>query len=65
MIKRRAPGSKAAVAPEEAMDPPKGGEANERIGRELRAMFDDVVAAPVPDKFRQLLDELERKVRKP
>lgn len=37
----------------------------ERIGRELRAMFDDVVAEPVPDRFRQLLDELARKSRAP
>jgi hypothetical protein len=31
------------------------------IGRELRALYDRVVAEPVPDKLRQLLDELERK----
>ena len=33
----------------------------EHIGRELRAMFEDVVAQPVPEKLRRLLDELERK----
>lgn len=33
----------------------------EHIGRELRAIFEDVVAQPVPERLRQLLDELERK----
>lgn len=33
----------------------------EYIGRELRAMFDGVVAEPVPERFRQLLEELEDK----
>ena len=40
---------------------PKGAEISNQIGRKLRAMFDDVVAEPVPEKFRRLLDELERK----
>ncbi len=39
----------------------KGSELGAEIGRELRALFDSVVAEPVPDAFRQLLDELERK----
>lgn len=34
---------------------------SEHIGRELRAMFDGVVAEPVPEKFLELLEELERK----
>jgi hypothetical protein len=67
MIKRRPSGPTATppAVPEEGNDIPKGGEVGERIGRELRAMFEDVVAEPVPEKFRRLLDELERKVRKP
>jgi hypothetical protein len=36
----------------------------EHIGRELRAMFEDVVAQPVPERLLQLLDELERKQSK-
>jgi hypothetical protein len=40
-------------------------EVGDRIGRELRAMFADVVAEPVPDKIRALLEELERQSRKP
>lgn len=35
------------------------------IGRGLKALFDDVAALPVPDKLRQLLDELERKSNAP
>ena len=31
------------------------------IGRHLRAIYDDVVNEAVPDRFRQLLEELERK----
>lgn len=34
---------------------------HEHIGRQLRGIFDEVVTQPVPEKFRQLLDELERK----
>lgn len=40
-------------------------ELGEHIGRKLRAMFEDVAAEPVPEKFRELLDELERKTGKP
>jgi Anti-sigma factor NepR len=35
------------------------------IGRELKAMFDAVLAEPVPEKFRTLLEELARKSRDP
>jgi hypothetical protein len=37
----------------------------EHIGRELRAMFEDVVSEPVPERFQKLLEELERKQPKP
>lgn len=30
------------------------------LGRELRAMYDQVVSEPVPDRFRKLLDQLEQ-----
>jgi hypothetical protein len=70
MIKRRTPGPRAAApaptaAPEAGQGGPKGNQVNERIGRELRSMFEDVVAEPVPEKFRALLEELERKSRRP
>lgn len=31
------------------------------LGRHLRAMFDDLANEPVPDKFVQLLQDLENK----
>jgi len=30
------------------------------IGRHLRAIYDDVINEPVPDKFMELLEKLER-----
>jgi hypothetical protein len=46
-----------------AKEPPRDGASaiRERIGRELRAMFEEVVAQPVPEKLRKLLEELARK----
>ena len=38
---------------------------HEHIGRQLRGIFDEVVTQPVPEKFRKLLDELERKQAAP
>ena len=37
---------------------------HEHIGRQLKAMFDEVVTQPVPDKLRRLLEDLERKQSK-
>jgi hypothetical protein len=31
-----------------------------RIGEQLRAMYDDLVQQPVPDRFKALLDKLEQ-----
>jgi hypothetical protein len=31
------------------------------LGRQLRALYDEVATQPVPDRFRFLLEELERK----
>jgi hypothetical protein len=38
---------------------------HEHIGRQLKAMFDEVVEQPVPDKFRELLKKLGDKEPKP
>ena len=42
---------------------PKGKQfaVHEHIGAQLKAMFDEVLEEPVPDKLRELLEELERK----
>ena len=34
------------------------------IGRQLRAVYSEIVQQPVPDQFLQLLDELERKEKR-
>jgi len=34
---------------------------HEHIGSQLKAMFEEVVTQPVPDKLRKLLEDLERK----
>ena len=33
------------------------------IGRQLRAVYSEIVQQPVPDQFLRLLDELEQKER--
>ncbi len=33
----------------------------ERIGTHLRAMYDDLMQQPVPDRFAELLGKLERR----
>ncbi len=38
-----------------------GPELQAHIGRQLRAVYDEVAQQPVPDRFLKLLDELERK----
>ena len=68
MIKRPSSGPTATLPPTAAgagKGDAKAAVVGERIGRELRAMFEDVVAEPVPERLRDLLDELERKSRKP
>jgi hypothetical protein len=33
---------------------------HEHIGRKLKAMFDEVVTQPVPDRLRKLLEDLDK-----
>ena len=33
------------------------------IGRQLRALYDEVANQPVPDRFKELLDRLDQKMR--
>jgi hypothetical protein len=37
--------------------------AQQMIGQQLKAVYDEIVQQPVPDQFLKLLDELERKER--
>jgi len=32
-----------------------------RIGDQLRAMYDELMQQPVPDRFKELLDQMEKK----
>jgi len=64
--------SKASNGPTNGNDPAgskresadAGPSIGDHIGRELRAMFDEVVAEPVPERLRKLLDDLARKPSK-
>jgi hypothetical protein len=35
-------------------------EVQAHLGRQLRALYDEVAGQPVPDRFRKLLDQLEQ-----
>ncbi|MBX9590002.1 MAG: hypothetical protein K2X43_11905 [Hyphomonadaceae bacterium] len=64
MSKSKSQGAPAPQVPAPAKKPGNSDKAtlvSEHIGRELRAMFDDVVAEPVPERFQKLLEELEEK----
>ena len=45
-------------------DPTLGGEIRGKIGQQLRAMYDDVLSQGVPDRFRDLLQRLDRQDKK-
>jgi Anti-sigma factor NepR len=52
----RAEGERAAASmPERAP--------SDHISRQLRALYDEVANQPVPDRFRELLEELDKKLR--
>jgi len=44
--------------------PALGQDIQKHLGRKLKASYDELVRQPVPDKFRQLLEELERQEKK-
>ena len=46
-----------------ANDPRLDNVSQKRIGDQLRVMYDDLVQQPVPDRFKDLLAELEGKGR--
>ena len=50
---------------EDECDPPMIDQAIQKhIGRKLKASYDDLVSQPVPDKFKQLLFDLENQEKK-
>ena len=62
--------STASRSPDTAPDSPGkaepslGGDIRGKIGRQLREMYDDVVAQGEPDRFVELLNRLERQNEK-
>lgn len=57
----RTPPKPTKVVPTSPPDVGLEAELQAHIGRQLRAVYDEVVSEAVPDRFRLLLDELERK----
>ncbi|MGD0720060.1 MAG: NepR family anti-sigma factor [Roseiarcus sp.] len=53
----------AAPAAREGMAPAKRdpAEVKDHIGRQLRALYDEVASQPVPDRFMELLNRLDVK----
>jgi hypothetical protein len=57
----------ARVIPEASLgeklvpDPKLDSGSQRRIGDQLRAMYDELMQQPVPDRFKDLLDQLDRK----
>jgi hypothetical protein len=50
--------------PADTAEPSLGGDIRGKIGRQLREMYDDVVAQGVPDRFVELLNRLEKQNEK-
>jgi hypothetical protein len=56
----------ARVLPEDSLsdklatDPKLDGNSQRRIGDQLRAMYDELMQQPVPDRLRELLDQLDK-----
>jgi hypothetical protein len=53
-----------AVEPQEERDVVLDPRIQDAIGKSLKAHYDDLIKAPVPDRFLVLLAELEAKERK-
>ena len=54
----------AVQGPDHSSDNTVDQSVRNHLGRKLRATYDDLVQQAVPNKFLQLLDELERKEKK-
>jgi hypothetical protein len=52
------PGSSTATP---ASAPGLQPQVQDHIGRQLRALYDDVLSQPVPDRFKELMERLDRK----
>lgn len=67
MSDKKSPGSSPEFPLRAAADEPAGSTRKRRpnvkdhIGRQLRALYDEVASQPVPDRFMELLNRLEVK----
>lgn len=56
----------ARVIPEDSLrdtlatDPQLDKNSQKQIGEQLRAMYDELMQQPIPDRFRELLDKLDK-----
>jgi hypothetical protein len=54
----------ALIIPEadlsDKLDPKLDSNSQRRIGDQLRAMYDELMQQPVPDRFKDLLEQLEK-----
>jgi hypothetical protein len=53
-------GRRAGASGDAELDPRVQGE----IGRQLRAVYDDIISEPIPDRFLELLQQLEKSAGK-
>ena len=67
MKNRKRAGSRSPAQEQElagASEPILGGDIRGKIGQQLRDMYDDVVAQGVPDRFVDLLNQLDKQNEK-
>ena len=50
----------ASLSDKLATDPKLDTTSQRRIGDQLRAMYDELMQQPVPDRFKELLDQLDQ-----
>jgi hypothetical protein len=50
----------ASLSNKLATDPKLDSNSQRRIGDQLRAMYDELMQQPVPDRFKDLLDQLDK-----
>lgn len=47
----------------EAVQPAVQPQVQDHIGRQLRAIYEELLSQPVPDRFAELLEKLDRKAK--
>jgi len=50
----------ASLSAHISLDPRLDSVSQGRIGDQLRAMYDDLIQQPVPERFKDLLDQLDK-----